>query len=140
MYKKTTKETIMGKIGTAVSGVSGIVYYDYQRQYDQAINKAKAPGCFINDLIVEKQTLLSDITRNELTVGIVAWVHVEDNENVGTQLNAFVELIQTALTTDRTLGGEAYYLIIEDISTDGGNRHPQGVAVMTLVVTFFSAD
>ena len=140
LVKKSSKEIIITKIGAGVAGIDEIAYSDYQRQYDQSINKSKCPGCFVNDVRVDKQTMLTDITRNTFMVGIVGFEWAEDDENLGTIMNAFIEQIKAVLVADRTLDGEAYTLTIDLIETDGGNRHPQCVFVMMLTVIFYSDD
>lgn len=139
-FKKSSKEIIMGKLGTKIGAITGIAYYDYQRQYDQSIDKSKCPGCFINDVRIDKTTILKDITKNVFMVGFVGFVWAEDDENLGTVMNIFIEKIKDALVADRTLDGEIYTITIDVIGTDGGNQHPQGIFVLMTTITFFSAE
>jgi len=140
LIKKSSKETIIQKVGTAISGITGIAYYDFQRRYDQSINKAKCPGCFINDVRIDKVQMLTDIVRNTFMIGIVGFEYAEENEKLGTIMNTFIEQIKTAITVDRTLDGEAYSLTIDVIETDGGNRHPQCVFAIMITVVFYSSN
>jgi len=140
IYVKTTKEAIMTALGVKFNAISGIKFVDYQRVYDQGIDKARSPGVFLNDVRIDKEKLLSDITKNEFTIGVVGFVWAEEDENLATILNAFLETCKDAVVSDRRLVGTVYTTNIDVIETDGGNRHPQGVFVMMLLVTFFSSE
>lgn len=139
-YVKTTKEAVMTALGAKFSAISGIAFVDYQRVYDQGIDKARCPGVYLNDVRIDKEKLLSDITKNEFTIGVVGFVWAEDDENLATILNTFLESCKDAVISDRSLGGIVYTTNIDVIETDGGNRHPQGMFVMMLLVTFFSSE
>ncbi len=140
LVKKSSKETIIQKLGTVIGAISGIAYYDFQRRYDQSINKSKCPGCFINDVRVDKVQMLTDIVRNTFMVGIIGFEYAEDDEKLGTIMNIFIEQIKTAITADRTLSGEAYNLKIDVVETDGGNRHPQCVFAIMITIIFYSSN
>jgi hypothetical protein len=139
-YKVATKETIIGNLDTAFRAISGIAYVDWQRGYDQGITKNRHPGCFINDIRIDKEKLLSDITKNLWTVGIIGFVWAGPDENLGTVQNTFTELVKDAIIAARTRGGNAYTTNIEVLETDWGNRHPQGMFSMMLQIIFFSPE
>jgi hypothetical protein len=140
LFKKSSKETIIQAIGTLVKAITDIEYVDFQRQYDQSVTRDKCPGCFVNDVRIDKVHMLTDIIRNSFMIGIVGFEYAEEDEDLGTLMNAFIEQIKGAVTADRTLGGEAYSLKVDLIETDGGNRHPQCVFVIILTVVFYSSD
>ncbi len=140
LYTKTTKEAIINTIGAAMESIPGILYVEYQKQYDQDIDKSKCPGLFVNDLRIDKTKMLKDITRNDFTIGLVGFVWAETGENLSTIMNTFLETIKDKLTVDRTWGGTVYTTNIDVIETDGGSKHPQGIFVIMTTVRFFSTE
>ena len=140
LYKKSSKELIITNLAVAINAISGIKYVDYQRIYDQSVTADKCPGVFINDIRIDKEKILKDITKNTWLVGLVGFVWAEDAENVGTVMNVFMEKVKDATITDRSRDGNAYTTDITTIETDGGNRHPQGVFVVACEIIFFSAE
>jgi len=140
IYVKTTKELIMQKLGVKFNAISGIQFVDFQRIYNQGITKDRCPGVYLNDVRIDKEKLLSDITKNEFTIGVVGFIHVDDGDDLATSLNTFLEACKDAVIADRSLAGTVYTINIDVIETDGGNRHPQGMFVMMVLVTFFSAE
>jgi len=139
-YKTATKEAILTNIETAINTIAGIQFVDWQRIYDQGIDKTRCPGCYINDIRTDKTKLLRDITKNEFLVGIVGFVWADEGESLGTVLNTFMEAIKDAVILDRSRNGNAYTTNIEVIETDMGSRHPQGTFAMKLNVIFFSVE
>jgi len=140
IYKRSTKEIIMGDLDTAIRAIPGIAYVDWQRAYDQGVTRDRYPGSFINDIRVDKEKLLKDITKNLWAVGLVGFVWAGEDENLGTVQNTFIEAMKDAVVSDRSRDGNAYTTNIELIETDMGNRHPQGVFSMPITIVFWSVE
>lgn len=140
LYKLSSREVIMEKMDTAVRAIPGIAYVDWQRAYDMGITRERHPGCYINDIRVDKEKLLKDITKNLWSIGIIGFVWADDGESLGTVQNTFTELVKDAIISNRTWDGEVYTTNIILIETDWGNRHPQGMFSMMLQVAFWSAE
>lgn len=144
IYKRGTKEAILLNLETAVNGIAGVAFVDWQRVYDQSLQKDKYPFVFINDVRTDKTKLLKDITKNELMVGLVGgvWGIEIDGvmENCGTKMNTFVEALKDAAIADRSRNGEAYTTNMDVIETDAGNRYPQAIFVIMLNIIFFSSE
>lgn len=144
LYKRGTKEAILLNLETAVNGVSGVSFVDWQRVYDQNLQKDRYPFVFINDVRVDKTKMLKDITKNNFMVGLVAGVWGEETdgvmENMGTKMNTFMEALKDAVIADRSRNGEAYTTNMDVVETDAGNRYPQAIFVIMLTIIFFSAE
>lgn len=140
-YGKGTKEGIMNYLGTAMNGITGIKFVDYQKVYDAGIKIEKCPGVYLNDVRVDKTKILKDIIKDIFTVGLVGYVHAKQNEKLSTVLNTFMELVKDKIIVDPTYYNYNIYdsriLVIE---TDAGSRHPQGMFVMMVEVIFFSSE
>jgi hypothetical protein len=135
-----TKATIMANLAALIKpGITGVVFVDYQRDYDTGSGPEKTPGAFINDLYEEKNRLLKDLAKNTLQVGIVCWVRAEEGESLWTKLNTFVLAIQGKIVADPNLSSQAYYAKVTRIATDDGSRHPVGLAVIAVEISYFSA-
>jgi hypothetical protein len=138
-YGFGTKELILTSLYNAAMAIPSIGFVDWQRIYDSSIGPERYPGIYVNDLREDRTQILKDIARVDFSVAIVGWVWALDNENLGTKLNTFITATKTAFRTDPTRGSQAYDTAIESITTDGGNRHPQGMFVMSLRIPFFSS-
>lgn len=134
-----TKEEILKSLDTAISGITGIAYVDWQRSDPTGIDPSRYPGVFINDLRIDRVQLLGDIWRNNYTVALVGFVWAEDDENLGTILNTFITAVKTAVLADITRNSNAYDTDVEIIATDAGSKHPQGEFIMSLLILFYSA-
>jgi len=101
LYKLSTKEAILLNLETAINGISGINFVDWQRVYDQGITEDRYPFVFINDLRIDKVKMLKNITKNEFMVGLASgvWAVEIDGvmENLGTKLNTFMESLKMLL-------------------------------------------
>jgi len=137
-FGKGTEEAILAYLGVVMNQITGIKFVDYQRVYDSAIGPDRYPGVFINHVRVDKTYHLKNIVKNEFTVAIVGWVWASDAESLGTKLNAFIDSVATKVRTDPTCGNKAYGMEIRSVTTDGGNKHPQGQFVMILDIVFYS--
>ena len=131
-YGFGTKENILSNLESELNEISGINFVDYQRIKYSGVNPEDYPGCFINDVRVDKEWLLKDIVRNTFSVGIAGWIWAEEHENLSTKLNAFVETVKDKVREDPTRSRNAYDTKITMIETDGGSRHPQGLFIMIL--------
>jgi len=142
LYKVTTKEAVMLNLETALNTVTGIQFVDWQRIYNQAIDKDKYPGCYLNDIRVDKTKMLSDITKNNWSIGIIGWIWADEtlSENVGTKLNTFYELIKDAIVLDRSRNSNVYTTNIDAIMVDPGSHFPQGMFSMLLTIIFYSVE
>ena len=144
LYKLSTKEAILLNLETAINGISGISFVDWQRVYDQGITEDRYPFVFINDLRIDKVKMLKNITKNEFMVGLASgvWAVEIDGvmENLGTKLNIFMESLKDAVIADRSRNGCAYTTNITTIETDAGNRYPQEIFVIMLNIKFFSKE
>jgi len=139
-YGKGSKEAILSNLGSELGEITGIQFVDYQRVYNSGIDKDKYPGVFINDLRTDKTRVLKDVVRNIFTVGIVGFVWVDDDEDLATELNSFMESVKDKLMEDNTRSSNAYDTRITTIETDAGSRHPQGVFIIILEILFFSSE
>jgi len=139
-YTKSTKEAILDNLATAISGISGIGFVDYQRVYNSSITQDKYPGVFINDIRTDKVRLLKDIVKNLFSVELVCWVWASDTQDLGTEMNSFMEKVKSAVLNDITRGGNAFNTKLTIVETDAGSRHPQGLFVCAVEITFFSSN
>ena len=139
-YGKGTKSTIMANLAALIKpGIAGVVFVDYQRDYDTGIGPEKVPGAFVNDIDEAKEQILKDVVKNTLQVGITCWTRAAEGENLWAKLNTFVQAIVTAIRSDPSLTNQAYTATVSRIGTDSGSRHPIGVAVIIVQVIYFSA-
>lgn len=134
------KESILANLGTALNTIEGIKFVDYQRVRASGASADKYPGAYINDVSVDKERLLKDLVKNAFGVSIVCWVWATKDEDLATVLNAFMELVKGKIMVDPTRGSKAYDTVIENVSTDGGSRHPQGQAIINLGIAFYSNE
>jgi len=139
-YGLGSKEEIMANLDTALNEIPDINFVDYQRISFSGIQPDDYPGCFINDVRVDKTRLLKDIVKNSFGAAIPGWVWADDDENLITKLNAWVETIKDKIMEDPTRGSKAYDTLITSIETDGGSRHPQGLVMLILDIIFFSQE
>ena len=139
-FGQGTKYSIMLNLETVVGDIANIAYVDFQRIYDTGVGPEKFPGCFINDIIERKETILANITKNTFHVGVVFWVRAEDDENLWEKLDAFGQSIITAIMSDPTRGSNAYSSRVTQIETDKGSRHPVAVGVIVLEIIYFSGN
>lgn len=137
-YGKGTKEKIISYIAGEITKITGVTFVDYQRSYDTGIGPEKMPGAFVNDVYEEKRQVLADVVRNTLQVGVVCWVRATEAEGLWEKLDGFIQSILAAVRKDSTLGNQAYSATISRVATDSGSRHPVGVAVIMVEVTYFS--
>jgi hypothetical protein len=139
-YGLGNKLSIMGNFHGVLSGVTGQQYVDYQRNYDSGIGPEKMPGFFVNDLRDERELILADVVKHNLTVGVVGWVRAGDGENLWPKLNDWANKAIHAIMADPSRGGQAYETQITAYETDSGSRHPVGVYIMIITVIFFTAE
>jgi hypothetical protein len=139
-YGKGTEEGVLANLYSALwpTGVAGIKFVDWQRIYDSGITPDRYPGVFINHIRTDKKRLLKNVVKNTMANALVCWVWAADNENLGTKLNAFITAVRNAVAADPTRGNNAYNTVIQSVTTDGGSRHPQGMGIISLVITYFS--
>jgi len=139
-YGPGNKEEILANLDTVIRTVTGIKFVDFQRVYASGASTDKYPGTYINDVSVDKERLLKDLVKNSFGVSLVCWVWAAVGEDLATKLNAFMEDVKDKVMADPTRGQKAYDTIIENISTDGGSRHPQGMAIVNLMIIFYSNE
>lgn len=139
-YGKGSKEEIINYLGTVLDGITGIRFVEYQKSYDSAMTKNRCPGCYVNDVRVDKTKILKDIVKNVFTVGVIGFVYAGSGEVLSTVLNVFMELVKDKIVLDPTCGNEAYDSRTTIIETDAGSRYPQGMFVQMLEIIFFSAE
>jgi hypothetical protein len=139
-YGLGTEEAILLSLYTAASGITGIKFVDYQRIQASGVNPELYPGVFINSLRTDKKKLLKNVFKNTFGVALVCWVWATAEGTLGTQMNAFFELVKTALLADTNRNSNAYETLIQSVATDGGSRYPQGMAVVSLTITYFSRN
>jgi len=139
-YGLGTKEEILANLETVLLTVSGIKFVDYQRVESSGASAEKYPGLYINDVSTDKERLLKDLVKNAFGVQLVCWVWAKKNEELATVLNAFMRGVKGKIMIDSTRGSKAYDTVIENISTDAGSRHPQGLAVVNMLIPFYSQE
>lgn len=139
-YGVGTEEGVLASLKTALDAVAGIKFVDYQRIQASGVNPEMYPGAYINSLRTDKKKLLKDLFKNTYGVAIVGWVWATAEGTLGTQMNAFFELVKNAVLVDTTRGSNAYDTVLQSISTDGGSRYPQGMGVFQLTITYFSVN
>lgn len=139
-YGLGTKEDIMSNLGVELNVVPGIKFVDYQRVRASGASVDKYPGAYINDVSIDKERLLKDLVKNTFGVSIVCWVWAKVDEDLITKLNEFIDEVKEKIMADPTRGGNAYDTVIENVSTDGGSRHPQGQAIVNLAIAFYSSE
>lgn len=139
-YGKGTKENIMNYLGTTLNTITGIKFVEYQKGYDSGLTVNRCPGCYVNDVRVDKIRILKDVVKNTFQVGILGFVWAQNDENLSTILNAFMEQVKDKVVTDPTCNNNAYDSRTLIIETDAGSRHPQGMFVMMLEIIYFSSE
>jgi hypothetical protein len=139
-YGKGTELEVLTDLHTQLSAVTGVKFVDFQRIASSGIDPTRYPGCFINSVRTDKQRLLKDIVRNVFAVAIVGWEWADQNENLITVLNTFIDAVKVKVMTDTTRGSKALSTEIRSITTDGGSRHPQAQFVIILDIIYFSSE
>lgn len=139
-YGLGTKEEILADLDAKIRTIPGITFVDYQRVRASGASVDKYPGVYINDVSTDKERLLKDLVRNMFGVSLVCWVWATADEDMATKMNAFMETVKDKVMLDPTRGNKAYDTRIENISTDAGMRHPQGMAILNMAVVFFSEE
>jgi len=139
-YGFGVKATIIANIAALIKpGIAGVVFVDYQRAYDTGIGPEKMPGAFVNDVVEEKEKILSNVFKNKVQIGVVVWTRAEAAENLWTKMNTFAQAIIAKIDADPSIGNQAYSATCSRITTDSGARHPVGVFVIIIEVIYFSA-
>ncbi len=123
-----------------MNNIAGIKFVDYQRILSSGIGPEKYPGIFINDVSTDKERLLKDLYRNSFGCSFVCWVWATVDEKLATKMNAFEVIVRGKIMADPTRGSKAYDTEIENISTDGGSRWPQGMTIINTVIIYYSVD
>lgn len=139
-YGKGTKEEIINHLGIAMLAITGIKFVEYQKVYDSDMKANRCPGCYVNDVRIDKEKILDDVVKNIFQVGIVGFVYAKSGEILSTILNIFMEQVKDAVILDRSRGGKAYDTKIILIETDAGSRYPQGMFVCMLEIIFYSSE
>ena len=140
-YGTGTKEGILANLETVLNTISGIKFVDYQRTQCSGASADKYPGIYINDIGADKQRLLKDLVRNgPFGVSLFCFVWATTEEDLITKLDAFVETVKAKIMLDPYRDENAYDTIIENTRTDGGSRHPQGLAIINLAIPFYGED
>lgn len=140
-FGRGDKALIMKNIHDIIEAIPNLANkVDYQRDYAATtITPEKYPGCFVNDIVEDKEQVLGDIFRNTLSVGIVGWLRVEDGENLWAKQNTMAKSILDALMVDVTRGSQAYSTTPTRLTTDFGSRHPIGLFVIVLTIVFYAS-
>jgi len=139
-YGLGTKENILANLKTVVDTVEGIKFVDYQRIRAAGASVDKYPGAYINDISTDKERLLKDLIRNMLGIQLILWIWAAKDEDLITKQNAFIEDVKDKVVADPTRNSQAYDTIIENITTDSGSRHPQAMAVINMMIIFYSEE
>lgn len=139
-YGKGTKEEIMNHLGTAMLAISGIKFVEYQKVYDSDMKANRCPGCYVNDVRIDKLKILDDVVKNIFQAAIVGFVYARSGEVLSTILNTFMEQVKDAIILDRSRDGKAYDTNILIVETDAGSRYPQGMFVCMLEIVFYSSE
>ena len=139
-YGKGTKDEIMNHLGTAMLGIEGIKFVEYQKVYDSDMKANRCPGCYVNDVRIDKIKILDDVVKNTFTAAIVGFVYARSGEVLSTVLNDFMEKVKDGVILDRSRGGKAYDTKILIVETDAGSRYPQGMFVCMLEIVFYSSE
>ena len=144
-YGLGTKTAILQDIYNKVSTISkangynnDISLVDWQRLVASA-NRDDYPGCFINDVRLEKTKLLKDLYKNLFIVELVGFVW-DETGNLETTLNSFIEDVAKAMMSDPTRNNNAFDTVITAVDTDVGTYNPQGAFLMILRIIFFSEE
>ena len=137
-YGLGTKESILANLKVVLDTVTGIMFVDYQRIRASGASVDKYPGAYINDVATDKTKLLKDVIRNMFGVQLVLWIWAAKDEDLITKQNAFVEAVKTKIVIDLTRNNQAYDTVIESVTTDSGSRHPQAMAIVNMLIVFYS--
>jgi len=135
-----SKEEIFSNLDTVISAVSGINHVDYQRDDVHGLKYENYPGVYINDLGTSKEYRCQNIVKNAFAVGLILFVWADDDEDLMTVMNAFVEDVKDAIMTDPTRGSKAYSTHIDDVLTDAGSNHPQAVVGIKITIIYYSSE
>lgn len=137
-YGLGTVEEILADLEIQMLKVDGIKFVDYQRIRASGASVDRYPGVYINLISTDKTRLLKDLIRNMLGIQLVCWIWAAKDEDLITKQNAFTEDVEGKVMADPTRGSQAYDTVIENVTTDSGSRHPQAMAVINLVIVFYS--
>lgn len=138
-YGLGTKEDIFTDLYTQIAAITDIGKVDWQRGVKLGVKLSEYPGVFINFLRIEKQKMLKDLFKNILTVMLVCFVKAGPSEDLGTELNTFINSVETAVLSDPYRDSNAYDTEIQTIALEDGSRHPLGMFIMELVIPFYSS-
>jgi len=139
-YGLGTAEEILANLETVLNTVTGIQFVDYQRIEASGVDPSKYPGCFINSVSTDKERLLKDLVKNAFGVSLILWIWAKEDEDLATKMNLFIDEVKGKVMTDPTRNDQAYDSIIENVSTDAGSRHPQGMCIINMAITFYSEE
>jgi len=132
------KKKIVKAVATAIEGISGVVFVDYQRAYDTGIGPEKMPGGFVNDIRNDREQILVDIVKNTLSIGVVLWTRAAEGEILWDKIDTLVNAATAAIRADPSLGSQTYDVEISRVESDNGSRHPVGVTVLILTAVYYS--
>lgn len=143
-YGLGAKATIILNVSALIKpGITGVVFVDYQRVYDSSIGPEKMPGAFVNDVVEEKEKILSNVFKNKLQIGVVGWTRAETvdgvDENLWAKMNTFAQAIISKIDADPSIGNQCLSATCSRITTDSGARFPVGIFVIIIEVVYFSA-
>jgi len=139
-YGLGTKEKILEDLDTQMNAIDGIKFVDYQRVLASGIGPEKYPGIFINDVSTDKEKLLKDLYRNIFGCSLISWVWATVEEELATKMNASTVIVRGKIMADPTRNKQAYDTVIENVSTDGGSRWPQGMTILNMAIVYYSVD
>jgi len=132
----TTPEAVFAKIQLALetAGFQGV-----DRQKGLKIDNYAYPGCFINDVMQTRKTLL----RNVIDVTHFVSIPVFEKDTAGTMhttLNGIIQTALAALKADPTWGGLCMDGTIERVTTDEGFYAPYCVAIIQLKLNYLARN
>lgn len=143
-FAKGSKEGILANLYSVLSTLSAphaLQFLDYQRVYPNTGGRiSDYPGCYLNDMRIDKVRLLKDIVHNVFTVALVCWLWAQNESQLATEMNAFYEAIKDKIMADTTRNNNAYDTVIQSVATDAGSRSPQGQFIIVLQIPFWSDE
>jgi hypothetical protein len=130
------KETMLLRL-EAILHTAGMQRVD--RQHYEDFDNYTYPSAFINDIRETRRGFLHDVWRVNWTVAIVAFDYSEAAV-LSTKLNVLLKTIKTAVNNDYTLNGQAYSIVIDDVSTDAAIAFPHCVGLFSVSIMYLEKD
>lgn len=101
-----------------------------------ALADSNLPAIFIGKTIEKRQNITRNQYQSFITVFLVGFVDGSDGTSPQEALDDLIGDTTKAVETDRTLGGNAKWLEMKNVTTDDGNLGPRAAFVMEVEISY----